>query len=200
MSQMIEQGKTVLEREAEALRALAASLDEHFEQAVELLLNCRGRAVIIGMGKSGHVGRKMAASLASLGTPAFFLHAAEAVHGDLGMIVPGDVLVLISHSGETGELVRLLPHLEQHGCASIAITGNSGSTLARYATVHLDTGVRAEADTRGLAPTTSATVTLALGDALAVATADQRGFTREAFGRFHPGGSLGQKVNPDREK
>lgn len=191
-------GRKVLAAEAQAIQHLSQILDDNFVRAVQLILDCKGRVIVIGVGKSGHVGQKIAASLASLGTPAHFVHASEAVHGDLGMIQPGDVLVLISNSGETAELVHLLPHLEQHNCASIAITSRPQSTLARSATVHLDIGVTQEADTRNLAPTTSSTVTLALGDALAIALADLRGFTRDDFARYHPGGSLGKQLRAER--
>lgn len=196
--EILQSGRSVLLKEAEAIQSLASSLDESFVRAVQLMLDCKGRVVILGVGKSGHVGNKIAASLASLGTPAFFVHPIEATHGDLGMIQPGDVLLLISYSGETDEILHLLPHLAQHGCQSIAITGKPESTLARSATVHLDIGVRAEADSRGVAPTSSSTATLALGDALAVALADARGFTRDDFRRYHPGGGLGKKLNAER--
>jgi arabinose-5-phosphate isomerase len=191
-NEIIAKGKTVLLHEAAALQHLAEELSPSFAQAVELLINCRGRVVITGVGKSGHVGEKIAASLASLGTPSFFMHAVEAVHGDLGMVTAQDVVILISHSGETGEVVQLLPHLKKTGCPLISITGNPASTLAKAVTVNLDTGVREEADPQKMAPTTSTTATLALGDALALTLAGLRGFTRENFLRFHPGGSLGK--------
>ncbi len=139
-------GKMVLNNEAKALQLLSESLGKPFVEAVNLILKTKGRVIVIGLGKSGHVGKKIAASLSSLGTPSFFLHAVEAVHGDLGMITPADVLILISHSGETAEIVNLLPHLDQFSCPIISITGRPDSTLARYSTVHLDTGVRVEAD------------------------------------------------------
>jgi arabinose-5-phosphate isomerase len=187
----------VLSHEARALQLLSESLGQPFVEAINLILQSSGRVIVIGLGKSGHVGKKIAASLASLGTPSFFLHAVEAVHGDLGMITKNDVLILISHSGETSEIINLLPHLAQFSCPLIAITGRPESTLAKAATIHLDTGVRMEADSRGLAPTSSTTATIAVGDALALTLADMRGFTRQAFGRFHPGGSLGKKVHAD---
>ncbi len=194
---ILASGKMVLDKEARALQSLSASLGETFVEAVNLMFQTKGRVIVLGLGKSGHVGKKIAASLASLGTPSFFLHAVEAVHGDLGMITPQDVLILISHSGETAEIVNLLPHLKQFHCPLISITGRPGSTLALASTVHLDTGVRTEADSRGLAPTSSTTATIAIGDALALTLADMRGFTRKNFGKFHPGGSLGSEVRSD---
>jgi arabinose-5-phosphate isomerase len=194
---ILASGRMVLSHEAKALQLLSESLGQPFVEAVNLILLTTGRVIVIGLGKSGHVGKKIAASLASLGTPSFFLHAVEAVHGDLGMITKEDVLVLISHSGETAEILSLLPHLDQFNCPLIAITGRPESTLAKAATIHLDTGVRVEADSRGLAPTSSTTVTIAIGDALALTLADMRGYTRQAFGKFHPGGSLGKKVRSD---
>jgi arabinose-5-phosphate isomerase len=194
---ILASGKKVLSLEAKALQSLSESLGQPFVEAVNLILHSSGRVIVIGLGKSGHVGEKIAASLASLGTPSFFLHAVEAVHGDLGMITREDILILISHSGETAEITNLLPHLVQFTCPIIAITGRPESTLAKAATVHLDTGVRMEADSRGLAPTSSTTATIAIGDALALTLADIRGFNRQAFGKFHPGGSLGKKVRLD---
>jgi arabinose-5-phosphate isomerase len=197
MDAILASGKLVLSNEARALQLLSESLGKPFVEAINLIYHIRGRVIVIGLGKSGHVGKKIAASLASLGTPSFFLHAVEAVHGDLGMITPSDVLILISHSGETSEIVNLLPHLEQFACPLISITGRPNSTLAKASTVHLDTGVRVEADSRGLAPTSSTTATIAIGDALALTLADMRGFTRKDFGNFHPGGSLGKAVKSD---
>jgi len=197
MDAILASGKMVLINEARTLQLLSESLGKPFVEAVNLIYHTRGRVIVIGLGKSGHVGKKIAASLASLGTPSFFLHAVEAVHGDLGMITPSDVLILISHSGETSEIVNLLPHLEQFACPLISITGRPNSTLAKASTVHLDTGVRVEADSRGLAPTSSTTATIAIGDALALTLADMRGFTRKDFGSFHPGGSLGKAVKSD---
>jgi arabinose-5-phosphate isomerase len=194
---ILASGKMVLKNEARALQLLSESLGESFVEAVNLICKTNGRVIVIGLGKSGHVGKKIAASLASLGTPSFFLHAVEAVHGDMGMITSADVLILISHSGETSEIVNLLPHLEQFDCPMISITGCPESTLARASNVHLDTGVRLEADSRGLAPTSSTTATIAIGDALALTLADMRGFTRKNFGDFHPGGSLGKEIKLD---
>jgi len=183
-------GQRVISSEAQALQSLV--LDVSFAQALDLLLACQGRVILCGVGKSGLIGRKIAASLASLGTPSFFMHAVEAVHGDLGMVTPKDVVILLSHSGKTGEMLNLLQHLIPIGCPLIAITCDPASPLALAASVHLNTGVHSEADSRGLAPPTSALVTLALGDALALTLADLRGFTRRDFLKLHPGGSLGQ--------
>ena len=189
--------QAVIAKEAAALDKLASTLDTSFVSATQLILNSGGRVIFIGVGKSGLVGRKLAASFASLGTPALFVHAVEAAHGDLGMITSRDVVLIISHSGETDEIINLLPALMQFSCPLIAITGRPHSRLARAATVHLDTGVREEADPRGLAPTTSATATLVLGDALALALAQARHFTPDAFLKLHPGGSLGQRNAAD---
>ena len=194
---ILASGKMVLDHESKALHLLSESLGQPFVESVNLIMQTKGRVIVIGLGKSGHVGKKIAASLASLGTPSFFLHAVEAVHGDLGMITNDDILILISHSGETAEITNLLPHLSQFICPIIAITGNPNSTLAKAATVHLDTDVRIEADSRGLAPTASTTATIAIGDALALTLADMRGFTRQAFGKYHPGGSLGKKISSE---
>jgi arabinose-5-phosphate isomerase len=162
-----------------------------------MMANCPGRVIVCGIGKSGHVGRKIAASLASLGQPAFFLHAAEAIHGDLGMVTADDVMILISHSGETKEVLNLLPSLRRIGPKRIALTGKSASTLARNCDITLCTHVEREADAMNLAPTTSAVVTLGLGDALAVVVSMMRGFTRENFAVFHPGGALGKQLLGD---
>ncbi|HTR57289.1 MAG TPA: KpsF/GutQ family sugar-phosphate isomerase [Casimicrobiaceae bacterium] len=187
-------GRDVLATEAEAIRALQARLGAPFLAAARTLLDCRGRVVVIGIGKSGHIARKLAATLASTGTPAFFVHAAEASHGDLGMITADDVVLLLSNSGETDELVSLLPHLKRQGAQLIALTGNEQSSLALGANVHLDASVDAEACPLGLAPTASTTAALALGDALALALLDARGFSVEDFARAHPGGSLGRRL------
>ena len=165
-----------------------------FVAALELMLRCKGRVVVSGIGKSGHVARKLAATLASTGTPAFFVHPAEAGHGDLGMITADDVVVMLSNSGETDELMLLTPHLKRQGAALIALTGNELSSLAQSADVHLDAAVDAEACPLGLAPTASTTAALALGDALALALLDARGFSVEDFARSHPGGSLGRRL------
>jgi arabinose-5-phosphate isomerase len=185
-------GKKVLGSEASMLQELSLSLDDKFVDTIAILLACKGRIILSGVGKSGHIGKKIAASLASLGTPAFFVHAVEAMHGDLGMFTADDVVILLSHSGNTAELVNLVPHLQKIKCKLIAITGNPESRLAKMVDVHLDTQVRFEADSRGLAPTTSALVTLALGDALALTLADLKGFSHQDFFALHPGGSLGE--------
>ena len=186
--------RQVLATEAGAITTLAGRLGTPFVEAVELILNCRGRVVVSGIGKSGHVGRKLAATLASTGTPAFFVHPAEASHGDLGMITPDDVVLMLSNSGETDELVSLIPHLKREGARLIALTGNEQSSLAQAGDVHLDAAVDAEACPLGLAPTASTTAALALGDALALALLDARGFSAEDFARAHPGGALGRRL------
>ena len=187
-------GRDVLATEADAIRALLARLGAAFLGAAHALLECRGRVVVIGIGKSGHIGRKIAATLASTGTPAFFVHAAEASHGDLGMITSDDVVLLLSNSGETDELISLLPHLKRQGAKLIALTGNEQSSLAQAVDIHLDASVDAEACPLGLAPTASTTAALALGDALALTLLDARGFSVEDFARAHPGGSLGRRL------
>jgi len=183
-----------IEIEARALRALAARQGEGFVRAVQAMLACRGRVIVMGMGKSGHVGRKIAATLASTGTPAFFVHPAEASHGDLGMVQQGDVVLAISNSGESDELAAILPAMRRLGVTLVAMTGQSGSTLARHADHVLSSAVDQEACPLNLAPTASTTAQMALGDALAVALLDARGFREEDFARSHPGGSLGRKL------
>jgi arabinose-5-phosphate isomerase len=182
------------EIEARALHGLAARQGEHFARAVQAVLQCRGRTVVMGMGKSGHVGRKIAATLASTGTPAFFVHPAEALHGDLGMVAAGDVVLAVSNSGEGDELAVVLPALRRLGVTLVAMTGRPGSTLARHADLVLDSGVEQEACPLNLAPTASTTAQMALGDALAVALLDARGFSEHDFARSHPGGSLGRRL------
>jgi arabinose-5-phosphate isomerase len=182
------------EIEAKALLGLAARQGEGFTRAVQAMLACRGRCVVMGMGKSGHVGRKIAATLASTGTPAFFVHPAEASHGDLGMVAPGDVVLAISNSGESDELGAILPALRRIGVRLVAMTGKPESTLARHADMVLSSAVDQEACPLNLAPTASTTAQMALGDALAVALLDARGFVEEDFARSHPGGSLGRKL------
>jgi arabinose-5-phosphate isomerase len=186
--------RQVMQTEADAIVALSGRLGVAFVAAVNLLLHCGGRVVVSGIGKSGHVGHKLAATLASTGTPAFFVHPAEASHGDLGMITPADVVVMLSNSGETDELVMLAPHIKREGARLIAITGNEQSSLAQAADVHLDAAVDAEACPLGLAPTASTTAALALGDALALVLLDARGFSAEDFARSHPGGNLGRRL------
>jgi arabinose-5-phosphate isomerase len=186
--------RDVLDTEARAIAALGERLGEHFVAAVELMLRCEGRVVVSGIGKSGHVARKLAATLASTGTPAFFVHPADAGHGDLGMITASDVVVMLSNSGETDELMLLTPHLKRQGAKLIAVTGNEQSSLAQAADIHLDAAVDAEACPLGLAPTASTTAALALGDALALALLDARGFSVEDLARSHPGGALGRRL------
>ncbi len=187
-------GRDVLATEAAAIRALEGRLGGAFLAAARVLFGCSGRVVVTGIGKSGHIARKLAATLASTGTPAFFVHAAEASHGDLGMITADDVVLLLSNSGETDELVSLIPHLKRQGAQLIALTGNEESSLAQAADVHLDASVDTEACPLGLAPTASTTAALALGDALALTLLDARGFSVEDFARSHPGGSLGRRL------
>ncbi len=186
--------RRVLSIEADAIARLADRLGDEFVAAVTLILDCRGRVVVSGIGKSGHIARKVAATLASTGTPAFFVHPAEASHGDLGMITPDDIVVMLSNSGETDELMLLTPHLKRQGAKIIALTGNEHSSLAQAADVHLDASVDSEACPLGLAPTASTTATLALGDAIALALLDARGFSVEDFARSHPGGPLGRRL------
>jgi len=189
-------GRRVLAVEAAAVRALESRVGDTFERAARLILDCAGRVVLLGMGKSGIVARKIAATLSSTGTPALFLHPAEALHGDLGMLVRGDVVVALSQSGETKELLDLLGPIKRLGIAMIAFTGDETSVLARAADVHLNVGVSAEACPLGLAPTASTTAALAMGDALALAVAEQRGFSLRDFADLHPGGTLGKRLTP----
>lgn len=192
--EVITLAKQVFETEGQALSHVASKLDEQFIKAVDLLLGCKGRVVVTGMGKSGHIASKIAATLASTGTPAFFVHPGEASHGDLGMITREDVVIAISNSGETQEVLALLPMLKRFDITFIAMTGKPKSTLAKTANAHLDVGVEKEACPLGLAPTSSTTATLAMGDALAVAALQYRGFTAEDFALSHPGGTLGKRL------
>ncbi|WP_222101870.1 KpsF/GutQ family sugar-phosphate isomerase [Methylomonas koyamae] len=178
----------------QAVAALAARIDHQFVAACRLLLACKGRVVVTGMGKSGHIAGKIAATLASTGTPAFFVHPGEASHGDLGMITRQDVVLALSNSGETGEILTILPIIKRLGVPLIALTGNPGSTLAKFATAHIDVAVEQEACPLGLAPTASTTAALVMGDALAVSLLETRGFTRDDFALSHPGGSLGKRL------
>ncbi len=187
-------GRRVLEVETRGLLALAGRVDGAFSAACRLLLACRGRVVCTGMGKSGHIARKIAATLASTGTPAFYVHPGEAGHGDLGMVTDDDVVLALSNSGETDEVLMLLPVLKRQGNAVVAMTGRPESTLATTADIHLDVSVPAEACPLDLAPTTSTTAALALGDALAVALLEARGFTADDFARSHPAGTLGRRL------
>lgn len=191
---ILDEAKRVIQVEAQAVAALADRLDASFQKSVELILASRGRVVVTGMGKSGLIGQKIASTMASTGTPAFFLHPAEGIHGDLGMIMSGDVVIAISNSGETEELVRILPVIKRLGARLIAMSGNPESTLAKAGDLFLDVSVAEEACPLGLAPTASTTATLAMGDALAVALLVERGFRAEDFALFHPGGSLGKKL------
>lgn len=191
---LIASGRRTLAIESRAVANLQARIDDTFVRACQLCLAASGRVVVTGLGKSGHIGSKIAATLASTGTPAFFLHATEASHGDLGMVARGDVVIAISNSGETAELVSLLPHLRRLGTPVIAMTGRLASTLARESEVNLDVGVEEEACPLNLAPTASTTATLAMGDALATALLEARGFTEQDFARSHPGGALGRKL------
>lgn len=190
----LELARTVLSIEADAVSALSARLDERFLDAIDLILACRGRVVVSGVGKSGHIGRKIASTLASTGTPAFFLHAAEASHGDLGMITRDDVVLALSNSGQSDELLTIVPLIKRQGAKLIAVTGNPESALAKESDVHLDARVAQEACPLNLAPTASTTAALALGDALAVALLDARGFDEQDFARAHPGGALGRRL------
>ena len=190
----LDEGRRVLQIEARAVLALIDRLDEHFTKAVDLLYSCKGKVVVSGMGKSGLIGQKIAATLASTGTPAFFLHPAEGMHGDLGMLARRDALIAISNSGETKEILQLLPYVERMGIPTVGMTGKLDSTLAKHSDVVLDVSVSEEACPMGLAPTASTTAALAMGDALAVALLQKRGFKSEDFAQFHPGGTLGRRL------
>ena len=192
--QLKKLGRAVIRTEADALQQLIQRMDDSFSRACNYMLECKGRIVVIGMGKSGHIANKIAATLASTGSPAFFVHPGEASHGDLGMITAQDVVLAMSNSGETGELVTIVPILKRLGVPLISMTGNQNSTLATEADVALDISVAKEACPLGLAPTASTTATLAMGDALAVALLEARDFTEEDFARSHPGGSLGRRL------
>lgn len=191
---IIEQAREVLKMEAEAIENLIPRINGQFTDAVNMILKCKGRVIVTGMGKSGHIGGKIAATLASTGTPAFFLHPAEGIHGDLGMVTSEDIVMAISHSGETGEIIGILPAIKRIGASIIAMCGREHSTLVKNADIFLDIGVEREACPMNLAPTSSTTATLALGDALAVVLLSTRKFTAEDFALFHPGGSLGRKL------
>ncbi len=192
--QIIETGKRVIREERNALKGTEEAIDENFSRAVKLILGIKGKVVVTGMGKSGLVGQKIAATLASTGTPAFFLHPGEAIHGDLGMISKEDAVLAISNSGETPELLAIIPTIKRWGNPVIAITNNPNSTLAKQSDIHLYLNVEKEACPLNLAPTSTSTATLALGDALAVALLELRGFSEEDFAQLHPGGSLGKKL------
>lgn len=190
----MQEGRRVLEIEARAVQELMARLDDRFASAVNFLYECQGKVVISGMGKSGLIGQKIAATLASTGTPSFFLHPAEGVHGDLGMLARRDVLIAISNSGETQEVLQLLPFVKRMNIPVVGMTGKMASTLAKNSDVTLDVSVDEEACPLGLAPTASTTATLAMGDALAVALLQKRGFKQDDFAQFHPGGTLGRRL------
>jgi len=190
----IDIAKKVLQTEADAVRSLIERIDQSFEKAVEIILSSQGRVVVTGMGKSGLVGKKIAATLASTGTPSFFMHPAEASHGDLGMVTADDVIIAISNSGETDEIISIIPFLKRFNVGLISLTGNHGSTLARAAEVNLDISVAEEACPLGIVPTSSTTAALAMGDAIAVALLTKRGFQQDDFAFFHPSGSLGKKL------
>lgn len=192
--QIIEVGRRTIHAEALALKHMEESLDGEFVRAVETIFNCRGKLIVTGMGKSGHIARKIAATLASTGTPSFFLHPAEAFHGDLGMISPDDVILALSYSGETDEILKIVPFIHANGNRLISMTGNASSSLAHNSDVHLDIMVRKEACILRLAPTSSTTAQLAMGDALAATLMHMRGFTAMDFARLHPGGSLGRRL------
>jgi arabinose-5-phosphate isomerase len=193
MDNILDIAKKVLKTEAEAIAALIDKLNGNFEKAVEMIYECKGRVVVTGMGKSGLVGKKIAATLASTGTPAFFLHPAEASHGDIGMVTERDIIIAISYSGETNELTGLVPFLKRFRVNLISLTGNTNSTLAKASDVTLDISVKEEACPMGIVPTASTTATMAMGDAIAVSLLVKRGLNEEAFAFYHPGGSIGKK-------
>ena len=194
MADFLEKAKDVLRTEADAVLALVDRINGDFRAAVEMILACKGRVVITGMGKSGLICQKIAATMASTGTPALFLHPAEGVHGDLGMLMKGDVVIAVSNSGETAEIARILPVIKRMGLPLISMSGNQASTLARAGDVSIDISVSEEACPLALAPTSSTTATLAMGDALSVALMIERGFKEEEFALYHPGGALGKRL------
>jgi arabinose-5-phosphate isomerase len=191
---LVGRASRILAIEADGISGLRDKLDGNFARAVRILTGAQGKVIVTGMGKSGLIGRKIAATLASTGTPAFFLHPAEGIHGDIGMVRPGDVVIVLSNSGETQEIVRLLPLFKRLGLSLIALTGNPDSTLARHSDATIDVGVREEACPLGLAPTASTTASLAMGDALAVVLFEEKGFSAQDFAMLHPGGALGSRV------
>src|SRR5829696_6521557 len=193
-TRLLALARRVLATEAAAISALGNRLGDDFLRSIQLILDGNGRVVVSGVGKSGHIARKIASTLASTGTPAFFVHAAEAIHGDLGMITADDVVIVLSNSGESAELLAIVPLIKRQGAKLIALTGNHDSSLARHADAHLDAAVDAEACPLGLAPTASTSAALALGDALALALLDARGFSADDFARSHPGGALGRRL------
>lgn len=194
IEKLCELGKAVIETEAKCIRDLSDRIDENFAKACQYLLNCEGRIIVIGMGKSGHIGKKIAATFASTGSPAFFVHPGEAKHGDIGMITPKDVVLALSNSGETEEILSLLPFLKRLDLPLIVMSGNPKSSLAQAATISIDISVEKEACPHGLAPTSSTTAALVMGDALAISLLQKRGFTAEDFALSHPGGALGRRL------
>lgn len=194
MTHLIEEAKRVLTIESDAIKSLVERIGENFIKAVDIIHSCKGRIVVTGMGKSGIIGRKISATFASTGTPSLFLHPAEGGHGDIGMVTKGDVVIAVSNSGESEEIIKILPILKRLDIKLIALTGNPTSTLGRSADVILDVSVKEEACPLGLVPTASTTAALAMGDALAIALLDKRGFKKEDFALFHPGGSIGKKL------
>lgn len=194
IEKICELGRAVIQTEADAITALLSRIDQHFARACQYLLECQGRIIVIGMGKSGHIGKKIAATFASTGSPAFFVHPGEANHGDIGMITPKDVVLALSNSGETDEVLSLLPFLKRLDIPLICMTGNPNSSLSKAASVNIDVSVTKEACPLGLAPTASTTATLAMGDALAISLLQKRGFTAEDFALSHPGGTLGRRL------
>lgn len=194
MPESLDIARRVFSIEMESIQYVTNHLDEQFHHAIQLILNCRGKLIVSGMGKSGLIGQKIAATLASTGTPSFFMHPAEAYHGDLGMVSSDDIMLLISNSGETDEVLKIIPYLKENRNKIIAMTGNAGSTMAKNSDYHLNISVEKEACPLQLAPTSSTTVALVMGDALAVALMEQRDFKEENFARFHPGGSLGRRL------
>ena len=193
-NEICELGRTVIHKEAHAVLALAARLDRHFAQACRILFQCKGKIIVTGIGKSGHIGRKLAATFASTGSPSFFVHPAEAKHGDMGMITKQDIVIAVSHSGETEEIIFLLPTIKRLGISLISLTGKISSTLGKAAAVNIDVSVAQEACPLGVAPTSSTTAALAMGDALAISLLQMRGFTSEDFALSHPGGMLGRRL------
>lgn len=190
----IELGQAVIREEAQAIAELEKRISTSFSEACQYILNCKGKIIVLGMGKSGHIGKKIAATLASTGTPAFFIHPGEASHGDMGMITSDDVLIGLSHSGETPELLAILPFLKRKKIPLITISGNTRSTLVQHSNAHLDTAITKEACPLGLAPTTSTTTMLVMGDALAIALLEARGFNEDDFALYHPAGALGKRL------
>ena len=194
MNEIISYGKDVINKEINGARQMLDCIDENFSKAVQAILGCKGKVIIIGIGKSGHVGKKIAASMASTGTPSFFVHGDETLHGDLGMIEKDDIVILLSNSGETREIINCFPTLEKIGCMLISITSNPDSTMATKSHIHVSIGKLKEADHLNLAPTTSSTATLILGDALALTASYQKKFKKEEFAFYHPGGNLGKNL------